>query len=74
MTITDQRWLTQLMSIPAGSRFFLSALPYYNMVKDNPRELVHFQNEFDKWIKATDERYVSRGTSDYLKMRRHDDA
>ena len=68
MTTTDQRWLTQLLSIKIGSRFFLSALPFYKTVKDDPHKLVEFQSEFDKWIESTGGRYVSRGSADYLRV------
>lgn len=69
MTTTDQRWLTQLLSINKGSRFFLSALPLYSRVKDDPQKLVEFQSEFDKWIDSTGSKYVSRGSADYLRVR-----
>lgn len=68
MSITDQRWQVQLMNIPHGTRFHLMDLPIYPVFKDDPRKLVEFQREFEDWIKSTNEQFVSRGASDYLKV------
>lgn len=68
MSIIDDRWQVQLMNIPHGTRFHLADLPIYPVFRDDPKRLVEFQNEFENWIKSTNEQYVSRGVSDYLKV------
>lgn len=69
MNNSDKKWLAQLLNINRGSRFFLSALPLYKTVKSDPQKLVEFQSQFDKWIDSTGSKYVSRGSSDYLRVK-----
>lgn len=65
---SDQRWLTQLLSIERGTNFHLSELPFYQIAKTNPERLVQFQRAFDAWIVETHEKYVSKGGTNYLRI------
>jgi hypothetical protein len=65
---SNQRWLTQLLSIERGKNFHLSELPFYQIAKTDPERLVQFQQAFDTWIAQTHEKYVSKGATNYLRV------
>ncbi|MYV16035.1 hypothetical protein [Furfurilactobacillus milii] len=69
LTNNNQRWLTQLLSISRGSTFHLSDLPFYQVAKTDPERLVQFQKSFDAWIDETNAQYVSKGGTNYLRVK-----
>lgn len=65
----NQMWLAQLLNINKGTRFYLTALPIYQSVKNEPEKVERLKMEFDEWINMTHGKYIHKSKRDYLRVK-----
>lgn len=69
-SVTDQRWLAQIMCINRGSKFYIEKLPYYRKTHGDFNLMAEIQNGLNDWIDDTHGYYVRRLNDDeYLRIR-----
>ncbi|GKT04068.1 hypothetical protein ACRYI5_07725 [Furfurilactobacillus sp. WILCCON 0119] len=64
-SITTERWLAQLMQIPHGGHFNLTALPVYQAHRHDAPFCRAVAQAFNQWIALTNGAYVRIVTTGY---------